>query len=131
MPFMTGIAQALNDLLNNHSVPLESAIDRHFAPGYRQRTDGIWSDRNEFSDHIAHLRSVTESTEVAVLDEFRDGTRYADRHIVTVTKRDGSRVVQEVYLFGELADDGRFLRVEETTLMLEGAEQDRKLGSAR
>ena len=74
---------------------------------------------------------MTESTAIAVLDEFSDGHRYADRHIVTVTKHDGTQVVQEVYLFGERGEDGRFIRVEETTLMLEGAEHDRNLGSAR
>ena len=35
-----------------------------------------------------------------------------------------------VYLFGERSDDCRFIRVEETTLMLEGADHDRNLGSA-
>jgi hypothetical protein len=39
-------------------------------------------------------------------------------------------VRQEVYLFGELADDGRFARIDETTLMLDGDEADRNLGSA-
>ncbi len=91
----------------------------------------MWSDRNEFTEHIAHLRALTESTAITVLDEFIDANRYADRHIVTVTKRDGSQVIQEVYLFGERSDDGRFIRVEETTLMLEGADHDRNLGSAR
>jgi hypothetical protein len=128
---MTSIEPALNDLLNDQTLPLEEAMDRHFSPGYRQRTDGVWSDRAEFAAHIAHLRALTESTAITVLDEFSVGHRYADRHIVTVKKRDGTQVVQEVYLFGERGEDGRFTRVEETTLMLEGAEHDRSLGSAR
>jgi hypothetical protein len=37
----------------------------------------------------------------------------------------------EVYVFAELAPDGRFSRIEETTLMLQGDEADRNLGSAR
>ncbi|MEU9047965.1 nuclear transport factor 2 family protein, partial [Kitasatospora sp. NPDC048343] len=40
-------------------------------------------------------------------------------------------VRMEVYLFAEFAADGRFRRIEETTLMLEGADADRNLGSAR
>jgi hypothetical protein len=128
---MSTIEHALNDLLNNHDLPLDVAIDKHFSADYRQRTDGVWSNRAEFAEHIAHLRALTASTVVTVLDELSDGSSYADRHIVNVTKRDGSQVLQEVYLFGERDQDGRFTRVEETTLMLEGAEHDRKLGSAR
>ncbi|MEY9876159.1 hypothetical protein ABH931_005669 [Streptacidiphilus sp. MAP12-33] len=48
-----------------------------------------------------------------------------------VRATDGSTVRMEVYLFGEFAPDGRFRRIEETTLLLEGADADRNLGSAR
>ncbi|MDH6108781.1 hypothetical protein P3T36_002298 [Kitasatospora sp. MAP12-15] len=127
----TDIAAALHDLLLAPGVPLDEALDRHFAPDYRQRTDGRWDDRAQFAAHIAHLREVVLSGQVEVLEELTDGTRYADRHLVDVTKKDGSTVRMEVYVFGEFAPDGRFRRIEETTLMLVGAEADRDLGSAR
>ncbi len=127
---MTGIKSALHDLLNEQATPLEEAVDRHFSPQYRQRTDGTWVDRPGFVRHIAHLRAIVESATVEVIDEFIDGRRYADRHLVTVIKRDGGRSVHEVSLFGELDDEGRFVRVEETTLMLTGGEADRGLGGA-
>lgn len=127
----TGIAAALTDLLFTPGLALHEAADRHFAPGYCQRTDGRWGDRDAFLAHIAYLRGVVAEGSVDVHDEFRDGVRYADRHTVDLTKTDGSSVRTEVYLFGEFASDGRFLRAEEVTLMLEGAEADRALGSAR
>lgn len=37
----------------------------------------------------------------------------------------------EVYMFAETEEPGRFLRIEETTLMLKGTESDRDLGSAK
>lgn len=37
----------------------------------------------------------------------------------------------EVYVFADLAPDGRFHRIEETTLMLSGSDADRDMGSAR
>eukprot|EP01037_Dinobryon_pediforme_P022583 gene22583-23789_t len=77
------------------------------------------------------LREVVVSARIEVLDELRDGNRYADRHRVHVTKHDGSKVVQEVYLFAELDAEGRFARIEETTLMLEGVESDREMGSMK
>lgn len=127
---MTDIKTALTDLLGRE-LALDDALDRHFTPDYRQRTDGTWSDRAEFAAHIAHLRSIVRSADIDVVDEHRDGARYAERHVVDVAKVDGGRVVQEVYLFGQFAADGRFSRVEETTLMLAGEEADRDLGSSR
>lgn len=127
----TTIAAALHDLLNTPELPLDQAVSRHFSDDYRQRTDGSWDDRAGFLAHMAHLRSVVAHVTVEVKDEVTDGRTYAERHVVTVRKRDGSDVVQEVSLFGTLAPDGRFARVEEVTMMLDGAEADRRLGSAR
>ncbi|WP_031064336.1 nuclear transport factor 2 family protein [Streptomyces sp. NRRL WC-3742] len=128
---MTDIATALTDLLLTPGLALDEALDRHFAPDYRQRTDGSWADRAEFAAHIAHLREIVAGGEVQVLEELAQGDLYADRHIVDVRKTDGSSVRMEVYVFAELAADGRFRRIEETTLLLQGADTDRDLGSAR
>ena len=127
----TGIKAALTDLLLNDGITLGEAADRHFTPDYRQRTDGEWADRAQFLDHIAHLRTLVAGGEVEVHEELYDGTRYADRHTCHITKKDGSTVSMEVYLFADLAPDGRFQRIEETTLMLKGSDADRNLGSAR
>jgi len=127
----TNIAAALRDLLFTPGLDLKVAIARHFAPTYRQRTNGKWDNYAEFAEHIAYLRKVVVSGSVEVHEELSDGTLYSDRHTIFVTKNDGTTVRTEVYLFGEFAADGRFLRVEETTLMLEGSEADRHLGSAR
>lgn len=59
-----------------------------------------------------------------MLDELRNRNLYATRHRVQCTKRDGTEVVMEVYMFAETEESGRFLRIEETTLMLKGTESD-------
>jgi len=127
----TGIAAALTDLIFNPGLDLRAAADRHFAADYRQRTNGRWDDRDAFLEHIAHLRGIVAEGSIEVHDELYDGVSYADRHTVHVTKTDGATVRTEVYLFGDFAPDGRFRRIEEVTLMLEGAETDRNLASAR
>ncbi|MDH6119248.1 nuclear transport factor 2 family protein [Kitasatospora sp. GAS204B] len=127
----TDVTSALTDLLLTPGLELAEAVDRHFAPDYRQRTDGRWADRAEFTAHIAHLRTIVAGGSIQVLEELVQGDRYADRHIIDVQKTDGSVVRTEVYLFGEFAADGRFRRIEETTLMLQGADADRNIGSAR
>ncbi|MFI7355963.1 nuclear transport factor 2 family protein [Streptomyces avidinii] len=127
----TDISAALTDLLLSRDLTVEEAADRHFAPEYRQRTDGEWADRAGFIEHITHLRGVVDHGSVQVHEELYDGSKYADRHTVHITKTDASTVSMEVYLFGEFAADGRFSRIEETTLMLRGSAADRDLGSAR
>ncbi|WP_328665877.1 nuclear transport factor 2 family protein [Streptomyces sp. NBC_00322] len=127
----TGIEAALNDLLFNHDITLEEAADRYFTPDYRQRTDGEWADRTEFLDHINHLRGIVAGGTVEVHEELYDGDKYADRHTCHITKTDGTTVTMEVYVFADLAPDGRFNRIEETTLMLKGSDADRNIGSAR
>lgn len=127
----TSIATALNDLLFDRQCDVDTAVERHFADGYRQRTDGVWSDRAEFAEHITHLRGVLVDGHVEVHDELLAGDRYADRHTVYARKIDGSAVAFEVLVFAELAADGRFRQIIETTTMLAGAGGDHNLGSAR
>ncbi|MFF7756073.1 nuclear transport factor 2 family protein [Streptomyces sp. NPDC007971] len=126
-----GIKAALTDLLVDDKLNLEEAVERHFTPGYRQRTDGEWADRAEFVEHMTHVRSLVASAEIEVHEELFDGSKYADRHTCHITKKDGSTVTMEVYVFADIAPDGRFSRIEETTLMLKGSEDDRNIGSAR
>ena len=128
---MTTIKDALNDLLINHDLPLAETVDRHFSPTYRQRTNGSWDDRDRFIAHIAHLRDIVERATITVLEELAAGHLYAERHIVDLIKHDGTQVVQEVYVFRDRNPDGRFTRIEETTLTLEGSEADRSLANAR
>lgn len=67
----------------------------------------------------------------ALGDQLYDGNKYADRHTCHITKNDGTTVTMEVYVFADLAPDGRFQRIEEATLMPTGSEADRSMGSAR
>ncbi|MET9401324.1 nuclear transport factor 2 family protein [Kitasatospora sp. NPDC002965] len=127
----TTITAALTDLLLTPGLDLDTAVDRHFTPDYRQRTDGSWADRAAFVDHIRHLRGVVASGTLEVHEEFHAGNLTADRHTVDVVKTDGTQVRMEVYLFGEYGPCGRFRRIEETTLLLDGPEAERDLGSAR
>ncbi|KGT93329.1 hypothetical protein NG99_11725 [Erwinia typographi] len=125
------IDTVLDEVINQQELPLEEVLDRYFSPNYRQRTNGCWDDREGFARHARKLREVCTFARVAVLDELRDGHRYATRHRVQGIKRDGAEVIMEVYMFAEMDTVGRFLRIEETTLMLAGTESDRDLGSAK
>jgi len=111
--------------------PLEATIDRYFTPDYQQRTDGEVVGRDGFAAHIRALRALAAGGSVTVLEALRDGNRVADRHQVTVTKRDGSTSQLEVYLFGELASDGRLRRVDEVSRIVDGDQADSGLARVR
>lgn len=116
---MTTIKEAVEDLLNNRQLTVDKAVDRHLGPTFRQRTNGHWDDRTAFRARITLLREVAEHTSITVLDELIEADRYAERHVVDLVKRDGERIVQEVYVFAERDPDGRFARIEEATVTLE------------
>ncbi|MCP1576404.1 nuclear transport factor 2 family protein [Herbaspirillum rubrisubalbicans] len=115
---MTSIQDAIEDMLTNVQLTVEEAIARHFVPSFRQRVNGAWLDQAGFEARIAALRQMVDSVTITVLDEFFDSDRYAERHIIDIQKRDGDRIRQEVYLFAQRSQDGRFIRIEETTLTI-------------
>jgi len=115
---MSTIKEAVEDLLNNRQLTADEALDRHFSPSFRQRTNGIWDARAAFRARIIALREVVEHTTITVLDELLDANRYTERHVVELVKHDGERIVQEVYLFAQRDPDGRFTRIEEATVAL-------------
>jgi len=115
---MGTIKEAIDDMFN-HGLTAEEAVERHFDPCFRQRVNGMWVDRSTFLAHIVSLREVVAHVTVTVRDEFLDGDRYAERHVIDLSKLDGDRIRQEVYLFAERGKDGRFTRIEEATLAIE------------
>jgi len=114
---MPSISTALRELLAG-DLPVEDALTKHVTDDYRQSTDGVWIDRATFAQQLTQLRGFIERVEIEVKSELSQGSAYAERHVITVTQRDGGVGSQEVYLFGEIADDGRFAWLEELTRAL-------------
>jgi len=130
MTTLSTIATAL-ELLLDSSVDLDDAIDRHFSPTFRQRVDGgSWSERADFTEHMAKLREVMASGTVEVHQELVDGPLYADRHTIEIVMKDGTVVRNEVYVFARHDADGRFSEIQEATLSLSGAANTGGLDSA-
>lgn len=115
---MSTLKEAIDDLFDHPQLSAAEALDRHFAPAFRQRSNGHWDDRAAFCERMLLLREVIEHATITVLDELVDGDRYAERHVIDLLKRDGTRMAQEVYVFAERDADGRFTRIEETSFAL-------------
>jgi hypothetical protein len=111
--------------------PLEPTIDLYFSPDYQQRTDGELVDREGFIEHMRALRTLVLTGQIEVLEVVVQGRQIADRHRVTIIKRDGSHSQVEVYLFGEFAEDGRLWRVDEVSRVIIGNAQDAALARTR
>lgn len=116
---MSTIKEAVEDLLNNRQLTADEALDRHFSPDFRQRTNGLWENRAAVCARIISLREVVKHSTITILDELVAADRYAERHVIELLKHDGQRIVQEVYLFATRDPDGRFNRIEEATVLLE------------
>ncbi len=127
------LAVALGEVCfgDEDAYPLEATVDRYFTPDYQQRTDGELVDRDGFVDHVRALRAIVSKGQIEVIEVIREGRRIADRHRVTVTKRDGTVSQLEVYLFGEFADDGRLRRVDEVSRVVTGSGEDANLARTR
>lgn len=110
---MTTIKELVEDLFDITRLTVAEAIDRHFSSNFRQRTNGSWESREEVAIRIASLRQVFERATVTVLDELRDGARYAERHVIELVEREGGRLHMEVFVFAEIDADGRFVCIEE------------------
>jgi hypothetical protein len=86
-------------------------IDRYHAPGFEQVNDGIVLDRAKLVAHARPARKNVVALELDVHDTLLAGDRVAARYTLHADMRTGVRLSNEIFLFGELAPDGRLQRV--------------------
>lgn len=122
------LKHVLTTVLNGSVEDIEQTIAEYFSPHYVQTTDGHESDHAHFREHLLKLRSILRSAQVEVLFFVSDGSKIADRHVVTVEKLNGNRMAIEVLLFGHCDGDGRLVEVWETTRQVDGNEDGSNLG---
>jgi hypothetical protein len=117
------VSDALRALLLEPDADAElgQVLDRYYAPDYTHRTDGKTVDRDEFAEMAAGARSQVAAGTVTVLDELRDGSTYAERHVYHITLKNGATQDREVAIFGTYAPDGRFRQLSETGFDLDPA----------
>ncbi|KAJ1545277.1 hypothetical protein HK405_004798 [Cladochytrium tenue] len=127
------VQSILSEVILDRSTPVRDAVDRYFAPGYIQVTDGAVSDREAFITHVEAVRGHIQSGELKVVDFVLDPARgvFADRHVVKVVKNDGNASELDVYMFGRLDGDGRITEVNEITRVISGASGDSELARVR
>jgi len=86
----TSIREALDDLLLNTTIDVPDAVHKHFSADFRQRTNGAWMTRDDFTAHMTALRDLVEQATITVHEELFSGRLYAERHTIAGARKDGA-----------------------------------------
>ena len=86
-----------------------TVLDRYHTPDYELINDGVLLDRRRLLDHIRPVRRRATGIRVEVAQALVDGDQVAARYRLIAEMRGGT-VATEIYMFGELASDGRLRR---------------------
>ena len=92
-----------------------AVVDRYYTPDIEQIADGITLDRQRLIDHLRPIRKNLVSCSYDVHEAIRIDDRLAARFTIHAEMRRGRTISTEVYLFGELAPDGRIRRTTQAT----------------
>ena len=90
-------------------------VDRYYTPDIEQVADGVTLDRRRLIDHLRPIRKNLVACSYDVHEAMRTGDRLAARFTIHAELRRGRTISTEVYLFGELAPDGRIRRTTQAT----------------
>ncbi|HEU4424456.1 MAG TPA: nuclear transport factor 2 family protein [Pilimelia sp.] len=90
-------------------------VDRYYSPDFEQYNDGIRLDRDRLIQHAKPARKNVVSIRTDVHDVLISGDRFAARYTIGATMRKGATLVNEVYMLGRFAPDGRIRRIDSTT----------------
>lgn len=106
-------------------------IARYHTPEIEWHNDGTCLDRDRLIAHARPARKNVITCEVEVHDALVVGDRVAARYTLHSAMRKGHRSSNEIYMFGELAPDGRLRRIYSTTrdVSQEGDETSRSATS--
>ncbi|MEU0569402.1 nuclear transport factor 2 family protein [Nonomuraea sp. NPDC005983] len=90
-------------------------VDRYHTRDIEYRTDGITLDRQRLIDHVGPARKNAHELDIQLHEMLLDDDRAAARYTMTVRTRQDKTLQIEVYLFAQLAPDGRVRRVDSIT----------------
>ncbi|SNY71214.1 SnoaL-like domain-containing protein [Paractinoplanes atraurantiacus] len=97
-----------------------TVLDRYHTPDYELVNDGVRLDRQRLLDHVRPARRRATGLRVEVEQALVDGDQVAARYRLIAEMRRGGTITTEIYMFGELAADGRLRRVTQATRGIPG-----------
>jgi len=103
-------------------------LTRYFTSDYVQEVDGKRLDYAGFIDHARVLKTHLRRGRATIKTLIVDGDTIADIHVIDAEKVDGNSVRTKVIAFFTVRE-GKIARVDELTHLLQGADEDRDIGS--
>ncbi|MFI6070183.1 nuclear transport factor 2 family protein [Actinoplanes sp. NPDC051343] len=88
-------------------------FSRYHTDDFVLRNDGIDLGRERLLAHVRSGRRNVDEIHVEVHQTLTSAGRVAGRYTLTAVMRRGQVIATEIYMFGELAPDGRLHRVEQ------------------
>ncbi|MFC3501659.1 nuclear transport factor 2 family protein [Micromonospora krabiensis] len=95
-----------------------TVLDRYHTPDYELVNDGVLLDRKRLLDHIRPARRRAAGLRVEVEQALVDGDQVAARYRLIAELHKGGAITTEIYMFGELAADGRLRRAIQATRVI-------------
>lgn len=92
-----------------------TVLDRYHTPDYELLNDGVLLDRERLLDHIRPVRRQATGLRVEVMRALVDGDQVAAHYRLVARMRKSGTIATEIFMFGELAADGRLRRVTQVT----------------
>jgi hypothetical protein len=92
-----------------------TVFDRYHTPDFVMYSDGIRLDRDRLLAHVRPARKRAKGVRVEVHETVSAPDRVAARYTLTADMATGNTIATEIYMFGQLAADGRLRRVDQIT----------------
>lgn len=92
-----------------------TVFDRYHTPDFVMCNDGIQLDRERLLAHVRPARKRAKGVRVEVHETVSTTDRVAARYTLTADMATGNTIATEIYMFGQLAADGRLRRVDQIT----------------
>src|SRR5689334_9498715 len=90
-------------------------FDRYHTPDFVMCNDGIPLDRDKLLAHVRPARKRARGVHVEVHETVSAADHVAARYTLTADMASGNSIATEIYMFGQLAADGRLQRIDQLT----------------
>ncbi|HEY3685956.1 MAG TPA: nuclear transport factor 2 family protein [Streptosporangiaceae bacterium] len=92
-----------------------TVFDRYHTPDFVMCNDGIPLDRAKLLAHVRPARKRATGVRVEMHETVSTADQVAARYTLTADMAGGKTIATEIYMFGQLAADGRLRRIDQIT----------------
>jgi hypothetical protein len=100
-----------------------AVFDRYHTPDFVLVNDGLPLRREQLLAHVRPARNNAASVHIEVHEIVTGDDRVAARYTLTAVMRKGHVVATEIFMFGQVADDGRLHRTDQLTRTLPSGQE--------